>query len=130
MNLKLRVKEVRIQRFQGFGHLAKNIQKYNEEQKPKLMHQCLQRIFKLKKPSPLMQNIIDPLTDEIANETREYEILNQYLKEKFEGNIKKKILIYPKSMIPNMETIEQLYRNADLKKTTGYDFIPYEALQY
>lgn len=54
-----------------------------------------------------MQNIIDPLTEEIANEERETEILNQYLKDKFEvKNRKKKILIYPKSMIPNMETIE------------------------
>ena len=29
-----------------------------------------------------------------------------------------------------METIKYLYLNADLRKTTGYDFIPYKALAY
>ena len=33
-------------------------------------------------------------------------------------------------MIPDMDTINYLTRNADLRKTTGYDYIPYKALEY
>ena len=33
-------------------------------------------------------------------------------------------------MTPTMETINYLYQNADLNKTTGYDYIPYMALKY
>ena len=33
-------------------------------------------------------------------------------------------------MIPTMETINYLQQNADLRKTTGYDYIPYMALMY
>lgn len=33
-------------------------------------------------------------------------------------------------MISDNETLKYLYLNADLRKTIGYDYIPYEALKY
>ena len=33
-------------------------------------------------------------------------------------------------MIPNEDSLNQLILKADLRKTTGYDYIPYEAMKY
>ena len=77
-----------------------------------------------------MQDLLDPNTKEPATETRQTQILQEYLQNKFGQEDQIPDTIYPTKLIPNLEDIEKLIAKADLKKTTGYDYIPYTALKY
>jgi len=77
-----------------------------------------------------MKELIDPTTGEAASEERKTIIIQDYLWKKFTITKKKKQVKYPRSMLPTKATVDYLGTNADLKKTTGYDYIPYEALKY
>ena len=95
------------------------------------LHKHMKTLFKMKNPSPIMQDIIDPQTQKTATDTRKQKIIETYLKQKFEKNTEQpEPTEYPISMIPTLETIEYLAWNANLSKTTGFDYIPMEALKY
>ena len=73
---------------------------------------------------------MDPTTNEPAPELLKEKLIKTYLTNKFEEVKPLESTSYPLELIPDMETIEYLRANADLRKTTGYDFIPYQALKY
>ena len=78
-----------------------------------------------------MTDLIDPETMETATERRKEELIATYLKTKFQTNeTKGETIVYPEEMIPNQESLDQLILKADLRKTTGFDYIPYEIMKH
>ena len=78
-----------------------------------------------------MTDLIDPDTMETATEKRKEELIATYLKTKFQTDeTKKEITPYPEEMIPNKESLNHLILRADLRKTTGFDYIPYEIMKF
>ena len=77
-----------------------------------------------------MTDLIDPITNEAATDERKQEIIQQYLEEKFSKEEEFINTKYPESMLPSSESLKVLHLNADLRKTIGYDYIPYEAIKY
>ena len=77
-----------------------------------------------------MVDLIDPSSNEPAQGKRKEELIKEYLINKFEKVTPLDDTTYPVQLIPNKDTIEYLRANADLRKTTGYDYIPYQALKY
>ena len=57
-------------------------------------------------------------------------LIQEYLQNKFESGQSLPYNKYPLNMIPNIKTIEHINDTADLRKTTGYDYIPYTAMKY
>ena len=77
------------------------------------MHKHIKNAFKLNNPSPIMTDILNPKTQEKANEQEKEFIIKEYLLEKFEkGATQTTTNDYPKEFIPTMETIEYLAQNA------------------
>ena len=75
-----------------------------------------------------MQDLVDPTTEKIADDKTKNHLLEQYLKIKFEKEANQETWTYPREMIPTSMTINHLILHADLRKTTGFDYIPYQAL--
>ena len=48
------------------------------------LHKHLKSAFKLKNPSPIMQDVLNPNTNEKATDEMKEEIIKSYLKRKFE----------------------------------------------
>ena len=113
-----------------FNKFIAGIPTFLETNAPFLLHQRIQTGFKLKKPSPIMEELLDPATNLPANEETKLTLLNKYLINKFEKATPLQEVSYPEEFIPDIDTIEYLRKGADLRKTTGYDFIPYQALKY
>ena len=67
-NAHKKITEIKIRKYQAFSKFISNIQTFSETNKPAELHKNLKTILRLKNPSPIMQDLIDPETDEIAND--------------------------------------------------------------
>ena len=59
-NINIKTMEVQQHKWHGYIKFVKTIQEYSEKNQMQELHKHMKTLFKMKNPSPIMQDIIDP----------------------------------------------------------------------
>ena len=78
-----KIAEIKIQKYKEINQYIASLQQWSEANEPKKLHQELQKLFKLKNPSPIMTTLWNEQENRAAKENEIEEIIGTYLKNKF-----------------------------------------------